>query len=166
VRSSLTHYSPKIIERCPPSVSALTEAAFYLIKLYTRDNEALFGNLEGDRSQLNGIGQIAADEWVRSSQACQGLELDEWIVLPNRLEGIVVIREPMLPGGYAARSHKPRILSSFIASYKAAAAKRINLLRNAPGDSVWQRNYQERLIPDEAALIRVRQMLTKQFEPS
>ena len=157
----MTQYHPKSIESLPPRISVLTGAVFYLIKIYTHDHKALFGTIANGQRELNDLGQIAADEWDRSSCAYRGIELDEWVVLPDHLEGIVGIQEFSSSKGYATQGSKPRLLSAFIAGYKAAAAKRINLLRNAPGGSVWQRNYQERLIPDKAALGRARQMLLR-----
>lgn len=132
---------------------------FYLIKICTCNNEALFGTFDNNHIELNSLGQIAADEWIRSSHPYRGLELDQWLIRPSHLEGIVSIREPLSSRGSIMTNQKPRLLSSFVASYKAAAAKRINLLRNAPGGLVWQRNYHERLIPDETVLQRIRQFL-------
>ena len=144
------------------SVSVLTDASFYLIQLYTHDNVALFGGICGGQLELNEIGQIAADEWQRSSLACQAIKLDDWMIFPDHLVGVVSICETEARSrSYTVRSSKPRLLSSFIASYKTAAAKRINLRRNAPGSSVWQRSYQERLIPDEIVLRRIKQTLFK-----
>ncbi|NER85100.1 MAG: transposase [Leptolyngbya sp. SIO1D8] len=163
MRSTLTQYRPKSIESLPSSVSVLTEDVFYFIKIYTHDNKALFGEFANDHFQLNGFGQIAADEWVRSSRPYGSIELDEWLVLPDRLEGIVSIRAASSAKRYGTPRSKPRLLSSFVASYKAAAAKRINLIRNAPGSSVWQRSYQERCIPDDLVLGRARQLLLKQL---
>ncbi len=157
----MTQYRPTLAERVSPPVPLPTEAIAYLLKIYTFENEALFGVATSVSLELNGMGQIAADEWVRSAHAYQGIELDTWLILPDRLEAIVRIREPLGSKTYM-RSRKPRLLSSFIANYKAAAAKRINLLRNAPGQPVWQRSYQERLVPDNLALDRVRQLLLKQ----
>ena len=143
----------------------MADAVFYLIKLYTHDNEALFGGVADGNLELNALGQIAADEWQHSSRACHDIGLDAWLILPDHLVGIVSIQEDKRSQGYVIPNRKPRLLSSFIASYKTAAAKRINLLRNAPGSSVWQRSYHERLIPDRTALSRVRQMLSKSSTP-
>ncbi|MEO1095562.1 MAG: hypothetical protein AAFX01_11750 [Cyanobacteria bacterium J06638_28] len=111
---------------------------------------------------LGGIGQIAADEWIRSTHAYKNIDVDVWLVMPDHLQAIVSILDAPTSPSYGIRNRKPRLLSSFIAGYKAAAAKRINLLRNAPGSPVWQRSYQERLLPDEIALERMRQLLLKQ----
>ncbi|MEM6837459.1 MAG: hypothetical protein AAF609_11435 [Cyanobacteria bacterium P01_C01_bin.120] len=152
--------SKAVVETVPSSMASLTETTFYLIKLYTYNQEAVFGCLNEEQNfELNGIGQIAADEWQRSARAYASLKLDKWLLLPNRLEGIVSLGDAFSPNGYGAYSSKPRLLSSFVASYKAAAAKRINLLRNTPGCPLWQRGYQERFIPDSTVLKRVQQTL-------
>jgi hypothetical protein len=51
---------------------------------------------------------------------------------------------------------KPRSLGAFIAGYKSAVTKRINVLRNTPTAPVWQRNYHEHVIRDETALDAIR----------
>lgn len=140
----------------------MAESFCYLIKLYTLNQESLFGSINHGHVELSGMGQIAADEWVRLSQSYQGVELDQWLILPDHLEAIVTIRVLPDSNQYISRHRKPRLLSAFIASYKALAAKRINLLRNDPGRLIWQRSYQERFIPDEATLGRTRQLLLQQ----
>jgi putative transposase len=138
------------------------ETTDYLVKLYTHNHEDLFGNVTADRRcELNGIGQIAADEWQRSARAYTHLTLDTWAIWPNRVEGIVTLREAENSGNYHHSGDKPRLLNSFVASYKAAAAKRVNLLRNTPGSPLWQRGYQDRLIPDQLMLQRVQQALAQ-----
>jgi hypothetical protein len=139
----------------------LAEPDFYLIKLYAHNHEPLFGEIEDDCIKLNDMGRIAVDEWLRSASTYSTLSVDQWVMLPNRLEGIVSIHHPAVTEQYGIQGGKPRQLSSFVASYKAAAAKRINLFRNRPGGTIWQRSYQDRHIPDQAVLQRVRQMLQK-----
>ncbi|MGD1907067.1 MAG: hypothetical protein ACFB0C_13875 [Leptolyngbyaceae cyanobacterium] len=142
------------------TISALAEAKFYLIKLATHDSQSLFGEIREGYFHLNSLGQIAADEWTRSTQANPSIDAEQPIIQPGALQGIVRMRIPQNGGDYvAATSGKPRLLSSFVAGYKAAVAKRINLLRNCPGQPVWQRSYYERLLTDEMSRQRTRQML-------
>lgn len=155
----MKQYSPKIIERSPSSAVALTEIGHYLIKLYVHNHESLLGTFVHGKFELSGAGRIASDEWVRSASAYTGISIDAWRVLPDCLEGVVNVREISRAERYSGHGKKPRLLSSFIASYKAAAAKRINLLNNTPGTTIWQRNYQERHIPDQVALEHIIQML-------
>ncbi|MBI5081703.1 MAG: hypothetical protein HZB17_10420 [Chloroflexi bacterium] len=51
---------------------------------------------------------------------------------------------------------KPRSLGSFIAGFKSATTKRLNLKRNTPSFAVWQHNYYEHIIRDEIDLNRIR----------
>ena len=129
----------------------------YLIRILTHYQQPLLGYLRNNQLCLNDYGTIVADDWTRSANNRKGLELDTWTVLPNGIEGIVILNTAALPISSRGVTgdgvgQKPWILSSFIASFKAAAAKRINLRRNQLGEPVWQRNYQEQLIPDEATL--------------
>lgn len=144
----------------------LTETTFYLVKLYAHNHETVFGSIDNGEQDFepNGVGRIAVDEWQRSAKSYTSLNLDKWLLLPNRLEGIVSLGDAAGSGNYGIYNSKPRLLSSFVASYKAAAAKRVNLLRNTPGKPLWQRGYQERFIPDDAILKRVRQTLVQPWE--
>lgn len=162
-RSETILNHPHLVEPaapCAPIVPIHGESTYYLIKLATHEHQALFGTAIDGRLQLNTLGQVAADEWLRAAQANRSILLDHWEVAANQLQGIVMICEPVSNRAYTPGiSSKPRLLSSFIAGYKAAAAKRINLIRNHPGSPVWQRSYQERLLPDVRMVQQVRQML-------
>ena len=157
--SPLENYSPKLVETIPSSVPILTETVSYFVKLYVYNREPLFGSGDKAAYALNESGHIAADEWVRSAKAYPNVTIDQWRVLPDRLESIVNISESAAATQYGIGYSKPRLLSSFIASYKAVAAKRINLVRNSLGSPLWQRSYEERFIPDEMVLKRVQQLL-------
>ncbi len=148
----------------PQPLLALPRTAFYLVRLTTYDHQALFGTVVDGQLCLSDLGRVAADEWHRASKGVRGIELDCWEISAHQIQGIVAVRE--LPGsqGYGMGdsgkgSVKPRSLSAFIAAYKAAVAKRINLLRDCPGSPVWQRSYQEQKLTDINTLQRVRSML-------
>ncbi len=50
-------------------------------------------------------------------------------------------------------------VGAIIGQFKSITAKRINTLRNVPGQPVWQRNYYERIIRDERALNAIRRYI-------
>jgi len=50
----------------------------------------------------------------------------------------------------------PKSLGAFIAGFKSVVTKRINVVRGMPGVRVWQRNYYEHIVRDEAGLARIR----------
>ena len=50
-------------------------------------------------------------------------------------------------------------MASIVASFKSAVTKRINETRGRRGVTVWQRNFYEHIIRDEAALHGIRQYI-------
>ena len=109
---------------------------------------------------LNQAGRIVADEWSKSVRIRVEIELDAWVVMPNHLHGIVIItngyRRGDLPVAPTTPGPKPKSIGALMAGFKSAAAKRINVIRGTPGAAVWQRNYFEHIIRDDAALNRIR----------
>jgi putative transposase len=67
--------------------------------------------------------------------------LDEWVLMPNHLHGVVVITAEGGAHGRAPLHRQAGTLSSLVAGFKAATTKRINASRGTPGKPVWQRNY-------------------------
>jgi len=119
---------------------------------------------------LNEFGEIALDEWDRTPQIRESVELDEYVIMPNHLHGIIVItsnRRGVLP--YAPINtlrHNPnefrspsRNIGSIIRGFKSAVARRVNDQRNTPGMPVWQRNYYEHVIRGEEDLNEVREYI-------
>ena len=142
---------------------------FYHVHLLTHQEEYLFGEVLGKETKLSPSGQIAADEWQQIAVSHQrDIELDLWTVLPNGVRALIAVvnNDVKTAAAYSLRhTHpKPRALSSFVAGFKAAAAKRINLVRGIPGAPVWQRGYQEQRIDDVKTLERIRQLLASQAQ--
>lgn len=113
--------------------------------------------------KLSGFGTIVQDEWRRSVFIRPEIELDAFVVMPNHVHGIIIITEmrahgraPLQPDWF---NRKPRSLGSFIAGFKSTTTKRINIIRGTPGVPVWQRNYYERVIRNEAELNAIRQYI-------
>jgi REP element-mobilizing transposase RayT len=137
----------------------------YFVTLVTYQRERLFGDIVQGEVRLSDIGQIVVEEWLRSAQFRGEIELDMYVVMPNHLHGLVIITRDVV-GAHgraplrAGIAYRPsRSLGSMIAGFKSAATKRINEMRATPGLPVWQRNYHERVIRNEAELNSVRQYI-------
>ena len=117
--------------------------------------------------RLNQYGEIVENEWIKSAVIRPDIKLDKYIVMPNHFHGIVIINpvganccSPLPLMSIQTRpSMKPRSLSSIMAGFKSAVTKQINIIRNAPGTPVWQRNYYEHIIRNENALNNIRQYI-------
>lgn len=143
-----------------------TAVKAYLIELSTFQQQPLLGSYDQGKLCLNDCGLIVAGEWVRSATKRSGIDLDLWNITPTSLKSIVFLQvetpfNTQVPG--PLESQKPWLLSSFVTSFKASAAKRINLCRNQLGQSVWQSSYDELLIDDPRQLSTIRNQLQEQL---
>jgi len=66
-----------------------------------------------------------------------------WIVMPNHLHGIIAI------GDDSTQSARRKPLGRRVGAFKTLTTKRINELRQKPGETIWQRNFYEHIIRDE-----------------
>jgi REP element-mobilizing transposase RayT len=145
-----------------------TAAGWYFVTCNTHENRPLFGSVVNGRMMVNAAGRIAAEEWQRSAVIRKEMELDEFVVMPNHVHGIVRIKRGDLPvararGGQPVARLLPRSLGAFIAGYKGAVGKRLNELRHSPGAVVWHRNYWDVIVRDEQVLANIRQYI--RFNP-
>ena len=143
-----------------------TKATIYHIHVRTHNDTILFGQVSGQTTRLNEAGQIAADELKQAALTSRNIDLDKWIIIPDGIRALVMLEAGEMfntKAGYGkTRSQlKPRALSSFIASFKAAAATRINLVRGQPGAPVWKKGYSDQRVDDELTLARIRHVLSK-----
>ncbi len=142
----------------------------YFVTICTHGRECILGEISnGGALTLNPCGRAAFDEWCSSAAMREELDLDAFVVMPNHVHGVVVIRydihrnnvgatgqSPLQQPDYLPRGPARRSLASFIVGYKGAVTRRINALRKTPGASVWQRNYYERILRNDDELNRAR----------
>ena len=69
------------------------KAGYYFITICTHQREHFFGRVTGGNVDLSPLVEIAAQFCMGSPSHYPGIELDEWIIMPNHVHGIVSIRE-------------------------------------------------------------------------
>ena len=94
-------YSPLRDGGSPPSVRNrrsirlrgydYSRAGAYFITICTQDRRCLFGTIAEGGMVLNDAGRTAADCWRQIPDHFPNVELDEWVVMPNHVHGIIVI---------------------------------------------------------------------------
>ncbi|MDF2387975.1 hypothetical protein JMG10_41450 [Nostoc ellipsosporum NOK] len=79
------------------------QAGAYFVTICTHQRQCLCGAIADGTMELNEFGKIVADEWMRTLDIRPDFELDEWIVMPNHLHGIVTIKQSVQPnvGAYS-----------------------------------------------------------------
>jgi len=150
-----------------------SQAGAYFVTICTHDRECLFGEINQGEMAMNPCGRIVHEEWVHSAQIRHEIRLDESVVMPNHVHGIVfIIDDGSRDVGATGRSplrtmHPPsepifrpgppkESLGSFIAGFKPAVTQWVNQMRGTPGLPVWQRNYHEHIIRYEDELNQIR----------
>ncbi len=139
----------------------------YFVTICTKNRQSLFGNIVEGEIRLNPYGLVVREEWIRSGEIRHETALDEFIVMPNHLHGVVMITESNVWAddrqnvGATGRSTPPtgpapKTIGALVAGFKSVVTKRINQIRGTLGAPVWQRNYYEHVIRDEKSLNRIR----------
>ncbi|NER95141.1 MAG: transposase [Symploca sp. SIO1B1] len=135
----------------------------YFITICTNNRECLFGKIDNQQMEVNELGEIVIDVWLYLPTRYPNLELDEFVIMPNHVHCILVITEAteQLPQRELSQPKQRRkmLLPKVVGYFKMNSAKAVNQHRLSSGRSLWQPNYYERIIRNEAELDRVRRYI-------
>ncbi len=153
------------------------QAGAYFVTICAHGRECLFGDVPGGEARLNECGELIEACWNDIPSHFLRVQLDAFVIMPNHVHGILHTLEPHsaatvgarhavpLPGNaphrQAERFSRPVVgsIPTIVRSVKSATTRRINERRGTPGVPIWQRNYYEHIIRDEASLNRIRQYI-------
>jgi REP element-mobilizing transposase RayT len=149
--------------------------ALYYVTICTTGNNEIFGGIKNGRMLLNEYGIIARKEWFKTARIRTYVDLDAFIILPDHIHGIIVIKNQKFDQCRGMACHAQPIhstfvnrkfsnpinqsLSSIIGCYKSSVTREINKLRSSPGRTIWQRNYYEHIIRNEKELFAARKYI-------
>lgn len=156
---------------------------YYFVTLCTHNRKCLFGEIIDSEMLLNGNGRIVHDEWHITGNKYNHIRLDEFMVMPNHIHGIIqivyrdhkrycrdVARNVSTGSGETPTIHPKNekmaaispisgSLPVIMRSFKSAITKRINETRSTPGAPVWQPRFHDHVIRNEQELFRIRQYI-------
>jgi REP element-mobilizing transposase RayT len=145
------------------------QSGAYFVSLVAIGRQPLFGRILNNAVQLSDAGLIVREEWLRPPLIRPGVYLDDWTIMPDHFHAILIIdmdihRDMGTVGAHRCAPAKtlhrqPRTLGSVIAQFKATTTKCINDLRGTPGEKVWQRGYNDRVIRNEVELDKLREYI-------
>ena len=133
----------------------------------------MFGDVADGVMRLNQMGHIVRQCWLAIPDHVPPVLLDEFVVMPNHVLGIIVLVSTDTVGATHAsppqhasplqnddtptrpRGPQRQSVGSIVGSFKSAATKRINEHRGTPGAPVWQRDYFEHIIRNDESLNRI-----------
>jgi putative transposase len=74
----------------------------YFVTICTQNRECLFGNIVDGEMRLNEYGRIAKESWEWLSRQYKYIDIDEWVVMPNHLHGILIVNADCRGGSRTA----------------------------------------------------------------
>jgi REP element-mobilizing transposase RayT len=137
------------------------QSGAYFVTIVTQNRECLFGEIVDGGMRLNEAGKVVAGSWAALPNHYANTGLDEFVVMPNHIHGIITLQDCVGAGLKPAPTMRGKRhgLSEIVRALKTFSARNINALRQTPGLAVWQRNYHEHVIRNEKSLERIRQYI-------
>ncbi len=68
---------------------------WYFVTVCTKNRENFFGDVIGGEMYVSEVGRMVSEEWIKTAIIRSNIILDEWILMPNHIHGILVITERM-----------------------------------------------------------------------
>jgi REP element-mobilizing transposase RayT len=121
----------------------------YFVTICTHGRLCILGHIADETMMANALGEVVRQGW-QSLQDYHPVSLDAFVLMPNHIHGVVVLRES--PGKRCA-------LPNVIRTFKSMSARRINELRCMTNVPVWQRGYYEHVIRNDHALEKIRRYI-------
>ena len=76
-----------------------SKGGMYFVTICTYNKECTLGEVLNGKMILNEWGKIASKCWLWLSEHYNYISLDEWIIMPNHLHGIITISKTPCRGG-------------------------------------------------------------------
>jgi REP element-mobilizing transposase RayT len=140
-----------------------SQAGAYFVTICVHYKRNFFGEIIDGCMQLTHTGEIVQSEWLRTEVVRPNVAVDEFIVMPNHLHGIVVIAEADIPVGATrrvarAQTHGPVAgsIGAIVGQFKSTCTKQIRKNGALGHTPIWQRSYFEHVIRTQDELDRVR----------
>jgi REP element-mobilizing transposase RayT len=126
--------------------------------------------------------RIIEAEWLNSIDLRPNIALDEFVVMPNHIHGIIIVKagyrnvgaycdtpprqnikpgySTLVPTRFNNKFRSPsQTLGAIIRGFKAATTRKVNIFRDSLGMPLWQRNYYEHIIRNAGELAHYRQYI-------
>ena len=158
---------------------------FYFITICVKNRFHCLAKILQGEVHLSPIGGIIAEEWEKTAEIRENVELDAWVIMPDHVHGIIGIFHPdtinsetprrendgitgwepvetphrgvSTPNGAAYAAWKPNSLGSIIGQFKSKTTKRIRAA--GFGGFAWQARFYDHIIRDRADLDRIRRYI-------
>jgi len=133
---------------------------WYSVTICTHNHRESFGEIVEGKIVLNEYGEIADKYWREIPNHFSDIRLDEYIIMPNHIHGIIIIEDPSEVWNGHAHSilRQPQKLPIVIGSFKSVISKTINKIQN-DFKFQWLKSYYDHIIRNENSLYDIRRYI-------
>jgi putative transposase len=145
-----------------------TQPGTYFITICTHERKPVLCEIHGGTVSLTKIGQLVARCWLAVPRHFENVTLDAWVLMPDHMHGIIIIRNSGSPTAVEhalpTPSHRPNgtrsgSLNAIMQNFKSISTRKANQLQRTAGAPLWQRDYYERVLHDARALDSIRRYI-------
>ena len=127
-----------------------TTPGAYFVTIVAQERACLFGAIVDDVFLPTSAGDAVSRVWHDLPARFQTIELDHFVVMPNHVHGLLWINDVPAP--------QRESLGAIVGAFKSLAAREVNTALKRTG-TLWQRNYYERVVRNEAELTAIRKYI-------
>jgi len=135
----------------------------YFVTICTKNRECYFGDIASAETQNiaslqpTAIGNVANQYWLEIRQHFPFVELDEYVIMPNHVHGILFLNRPDYDGWQPNKfGPQSKNLASIIRGYKAGVK---TFATTNQIEFEWQPRYYDHIIKSEKDLNNIRQYI-------
>jgi putative transposase len=139
----------------------------YFVTICTENRKCVLENIVAGKIKLTTVGEIVKKYWLKLPEKFENIRVDEYVIMPNHIHGIIVIEKyDCEPGNVVAihelplqKKRRMMLIPRAIGFLKMNSSKQINRKMKLSNIFQWQRNYYEHIIRDEEDLNEIRKYI-------
>ncbi len=149
-----------------------SSSGWYFVTICIKNRECVFGDVKEGKMQLNNLGKLAQKCWIEISVRYQNVEIEQFVVMPNHIHGIVVIKnnenicrekEFLFPNKNTIERRRMK-LSTIIGSLKSGVSRENNKMYSPQVRFKWQSSFHDHIIRNETELINIQNYINSNPE--
>lgn len=132
----------------------------YFVTICVKNRMEFFGKIINGKMILNIYGRIVQQSWLDLPNHYKNCHLGQFIVMPNHIHGIVVIKNDIFPVGNGSKPFPTMVkrkhgLSEITRGFKTFSSRKINEQNNIM-PFAWQKSFYDHIIRSNEDLNRIR----------
>ena len=139
-----------------------SQAGLYFITICVQNRKCLFGDITNGKINLNDAGRMVENQWLALPNRFTNIHLHEYVVMPNHFHSIleIVEGETLVVSQNEPIAPNKKTVGDIVGAFQSIAT--VEYIRgvknhnwNRFNKKLWQRNYWEHIIRNDAECNRI-----------